>query len=65
MTFGIAIRPRDIGSKIAMCGGKKSYSGFRAYRAAQKMNRNWDTKPKVTPYRCAMCGKYHLGGKSL
>lgn len=65
MTIAAAVPSRDRGSRAAMCRGKKAYSAYRAFMVAKRMNSQWDTKPKVAPYRCAVCGQHHVGGKSF
>lgn len=63
MIEGVATLPTDPGSRLAMCGSKHAYSAYRAWVVAKKMNRNWDNKVKVVPYRCPICNQYHVGGK--
>lgn len=56
---------RDPANRLAMCGGKKTYSGFKAHKVAQRMNRSRKVQWKVTPYRCAVCNQYHVGGRGF
>lgn len=51
-------------AKMASCDGKFGFNSFAAAaRTIRKSNRNKGQASKLGPYRCKICGQYHVGSR--